>query len=466
MSAMAKIWAADPGEIASMRDAMVKGERDPRQVLDATLTRIQLAEPAVRGWRLIDEIGAQHCAARLADRAREKNCGPLHGIPVAIKDVIDVEGWPTRAGSRSRENAPPCSADATIVARLRAAGAVIVGKAHTTEFAFFDGAPPTRNPYDLTRTPGGSSSGPAAVVAAGMMPLSLGTQTAGSVSRPAAYCGIAAFKPSTLSWPGFGMVPFAPSFDTVGVFGFRVADAVFAARALMPPFLQLADTEVARPRIVILQDPLLSDASRRVASLGSEIGCKLGAAGYSVANLPSPVSFAALNNIHLTIREYELGHAHAGLLEVAEGMVVPSLRDAVARGFRIERQDYLAALMTLHAMQAEFWQAMSPGDVVVFPAAPDIAPQGMATGDARFVIPLTALGGPIMSVPVGFDRGMPVGVMMTAAPGSDRLLLDISARLGPHIETPRNITRGGNPAPDLQEAALGQMAPEQLTTSE
>ena len=128
----------------------------------------------------------------------------------------------------------------TIVTRLRAAGAVIVGKAHTTEFAFFDGPPPTRNPHDLSRTPGGSSAGPAAVVAAGMVPLALGTQTAGSISRPAAYCGIAAFKPSTLSWPTFGVVPFAPSFDTVGLFGYRVADAAVAARALMPDFIPAA----------------------------------------------------------------------------------------------------------------------------------------------------------------------------------------------------------------------------------
>jgi Asp-tRNA(Asn)/Glu-tRNA(Gln) amidotransferase A subunit family amidase len=170
-------------------------------------------------------------------KAASAGRGPLHGIPIAIKDVIDVVGLPTRAGSRTREHIAPSASDATIVARLRTAGAIVVGKAHTTEFAYFDGPPPTRNPHDLARTPGGSSSGPAAVVAAGMVPLSIGTQTAGSVCRPAAYCGIAAFKPSTLAWPTFGVVPFAPSFDTVGVFGYRTADATAVARVLMPPFL-------------------------------------------------------------------------------------------------------------------------------------------------------------------------------------------------------------------------------------
>ncbi len=130
--------------------------------------------------------------------------------------------------------------------QLKAAGAIVLGKAHTTEFAYFDGPPPTRNPHNLEHTPGGSSAGPAAVVASGMVPLSLGTQTAGSVSRPAAYCGIAAFKPSTLAWSSFGLVPFAPSFDTVGLFAHRVSDAVAAARVLMPPFLQRDTSE--RPR--------------------------------------------------------------------------------------------------------------------------------------------------------------------------------------------------------------------------
>ena len=203
-----------------------------------------------------------------------RTAGPLHGIPVAIKDVIDVAGWPTRAGSRTRENAPPCGIDAQVVARLRAAGAVLVGKAHTTEFAFFDGPPPTRNPHDLTRTPGGSSSGPAAVVAAGMVPISLGTQTAGSVSRPAAYCGIAAFKPSGLSWSSFGVVPFAPSFDTVGVFGYRVADAAVAARAIMPGFLPVPAPADSRQSglFILLEDPILGHAEGRSAVIAGEVG--------------------------------------------------------------------------------------------------------------------------------------------------------------------------------------------------
>jgi len=432
------IWAADPGAVGPLRDAMAQGVLSPAENLERTLGRIDAAEPAVQGWRLVDRDRAQAEAAKCAARAGHAP-GPLHGIPIAIKDVIDVAGWPTRAGSRTRENAQACSIDAQVVVQLRTAGAIPVGKAHTTEFAFFDGPPPTRNPHDLTRTPGGSSSGPAAVVAAGMVPVSLGTQTAGSVSRPAAYCGIAAFKPSSLSWSSFGVVPFAPSFDTVGVFGYRVADAAIAARALMPAFLPVPSRPPSgpTPAFILLEDPILGHASGATAVIAGKIGEMLRSSGHRVEQRRSPVSFATLNDLHLLIREYELGHAHAGLRDAPEGRVTPSLREAVDRGLRIDAASYHAALASLAAATRTFWTAMADAGAVIFPAAPDIAPVGMATGDARFVIPFTALGGPIVSVPVGFDRGLPIGIMLTAAPGSDLALLQRAEQVAPLIETPR-----------------------------
>ena len=432
------IWVADPGAVGPQRDAMAHGLVSPVENLERTLSRIDAAEPAVQGWRLVDRDLARSEAAKCGAIAGQAP-GPLHGIAVAIKDVIDVAGWPTRAGSLTRQNASACSIDAQVVVRLRAAGAILIGKAHTTEFAFFDGAPPTRNPHDLTRTPGGSSSGPAAVVAAGMVPISLGTQTAGSVSRPAAYCGVAAFKPSSLSWSSFGIAPFAPSFDTAGVFGYRVADAAIAARALMPAFLPPSPPPPSeQPRaFILLEDPILGHAEGRTAMIGGEVGKILRSACLRVEQRQSPVSFATLNDLHLLIREYELGHAHAALRDAPEGMVTPSLRNAVERGLQIETASYRAAIAALAAASRTFWTAMADADAIVFPAAPDIAPVGMATGDARFVIPFTALGGPIVSVPVGFDRGLPIGLMLTSAPGSDLALLQLVEQVAPLIETPR-----------------------------
>jgi aspartyl-tRNA(Asn)/glutamyl-tRNA(Gln) amidotransferase subunit A len=433
---MKDVMVGDPGAVGAMRDAMARGERDPRAVLEASLARIDAVEPKVQGWRILDPERARSEAERCAALPAAAH-GPLHGIPIAVKDVIDVAGWPTRAGSRSRQNIAPCGVDAHVVTRLRAAGAVIVGKAHTTEFAFFDGPPPTRNPYDLLRTPGGSSSGPAAVVAAGMVPLSLGTQTAGSVSRPAAYCGIAAFKPSSLSWPTFGVVPFAPSFDTVGVFGYRVADTAVAARALMPGFMAPPVQPVGPFRVAMIDDPILSTASRGVANLTASLAATLRAGGIAIDARPSPVSLDVLNDIHLLMREYELGHAQADLADAPEGFVTPSLREAVLRGRGIDATRYLSAVTRLAAARQTFWNALAGFDALIFPAAPDIAPVGMATGDARFIIPLTALAGPIVSVPAGYDQGMPLGVMLAGAPGCDHTLLAIAEQLAPLIETPR-----------------------------
>jgi aspartyl-tRNA(Asn)/glutamyl-tRNA(Gln) amidotransferase subunit A len=178
---------ADPGAIAEIATAVKSGKTDPVALVEASLERIAAVEKAVQAWCLLDDERAVAQAKILREEAQAGRVrGPLHGVPVAIKDVIDVAGLPTRAGSKTRAQVAPSTADAHVVTQLKAAGAIVLGKVHTTEFAYFDGPPPTRNPHNVAHTPGGSSAGPAAVVAAGMVPLSLGTQTAGSVSRPAA----------------------------------------------------------------------------------------------------------------------------------------------------------------------------------------------------------------------------------------------------------------------------------------
>lgn len=413
--------------------------RDPVRLLERALARIDAVEPQVRGFRVVNREDARRQAEQLAvEAAAGRPRGPLHGIPVAVKDVIDVAGLPTRAGSRTRETIAPAPGDATVVARLRAAGAVILGKAHTTEFAYFDGPPPTRNPHNPAHTPGGSSSGPAAVVAAGMVPLSLGTQTAGSVSRPAAYCGIAAFKPSTLAWPSFGVVPFAPSFDTVGVFGYRTADATLAARVLAPVFLPASPPAAARPlSLVLVQDPVRAAESEAVGRSIVQAGEALAASGNRVEVRASPVPFADILGWHKTVSEYELSRVQSGLSSAPAGTVTVALREAIDRGRQIEQTDYDAALRALDGAQAAFWPAMAGFDALIFPAAPGTPPAGMGTGDPRFIIPFTALGGPIASIPVGMQQGLPLGLMLAAAPGRDRFLADLAERVAPAIELPR-----------------------------
>jgi aspartyl-tRNA(Asn)/glutamyl-tRNA(Gln) amidotransferase subunit A len=429
---------ADSGAIDEIAAAVKSRKTDPVALVEASLRRIAAVEKEVQGWCLLDRGRALADAQALR---QEANVGrfrsPLHGIPVAIKDVLDVAGLPTRAGSKTRLQIAPSTIDAHVVTLLRAAGAVVLGKAHTTEFAYFDGPPPTRNPHNVAHTPGGSSAGPAAVVASGMVPLSLGTQTAGSVSRPAAYCGISAFKPSTLAWSSSGLVPFSPSFDTIGVFAHRVRDAVTAARVLMPPFLRQRATEPASPLTIgVIEDPITEAASAAVADSLRAAGEALAVAGISVKRLTSPVSFAAIAGWHKAIIEHEVAHAHPHLEYNPD--VSPGLREAVGRGRLVGDGAYLDAYAALSVARERFWIETAQVNALLFPAAPDVAPVGMKTGDPRFIVPFTALGGPIVSIPIGTGvGGMPLGLMLIGAPGTDAKISVIAEQIAPVIELPR-----------------------------
>ncbi|MEI2417688.1 amidase [Orrella sp. JC864] len=430
--------AFDPGSIASLSQAIGQGTLDPVQLLERCLARCDQIEPQVQAWVVLDREQARQQARQAAQALRAgQRLGPLHGIPVAIKDVIDVAGLPTRAGSRTRAGQPGAGADADIVAALRAAGAVIMGKVHTTEFAYFDGPPPTRNPWNLAHTPGGSSSGPAAAVAAGMVPVSVGTQTAGSVVRPAAYCGIAAFKPGTHTGSTFGVVPFAPAFDTVGWFGYRLADvaavahAVFAWRHAAPP-------APARLRIGIVQDPLLDRAQADVRRDLEQAAQKLREAGHAVQFVAPVCDLAELAAHHLCMLEYEVGRVHRGLLDAPADQVTASLRAAIERGGAIDTSAYARARAGIMAAQLRVWQAWAGYDALLFPAAPGAAPAGTATGDPGFIVPFTALGGPIATIPTGWaDTGLPLGMMAMAAPGADAALLQAALRIAGAIELDR-----------------------------
>jgi aspartyl-tRNA(Asn)/glutamyl-tRNA(Gln) amidotransferase subunit A len=257
------------------------------------------------------------------------------------------------------------------------------------------------------------------------------------VSRPAAYCGISAFKPSTLAWSSAGLVPFAPSFDTIGVFAHRVRDAAAAARVLMPPFLR-SRAEVAPSPLTIgvIEDPIIEAASAAVADSLRTAGEALAAAGVKVKPLTSPVPFAGIAGWHKAIIEYEVAHAHPHLEHNPE--VSAGLREAIARGRIVGDRAYLDAHAALSAARERFWVATAAADALLFPAAPDVAPAGMKTGDPRFIVPFTALGGPIFSIPVGTGAGgMPLGLMLIGAPGADAEISVIAEQIAPAIELPR-----------------------------
>ncbi|MEK9661826.1 MAG: amidase [Alphaproteobacteria bacterium] len=418
----------DPGSVRALAGQVRDGALTARALVEHCLARIDAVDDVVRAWISVDAEGAlAEADACDTETGQGRLRGPLHGVPFAIKDVIDVAGWPTRAGSRSRDDAPPARIDATVVARLRAQGAIPLGKVHTTEFAYFDGVPPTRNPYDLTRTPGGSSGGPGAAIASGTVPFALGTQTAGSVSRPAAYCGIGAFKPSTLSVVGAGVTPFAPSYDTVGVFAATAADAAFVMQAMAPEGLGLAGvvSAGAPAEAVFLDDPLIADkADVSVTAAMAALRADFASAGVAVREAAAPVPLGEVLALHRTVILYEVSRVHAGLLDVAD-RVGPRLIADIRHGLKIEDSAYREALAALIAARRAFWGALPWPALTVVPAAPGPAPIGEATGDPSFISPLTALGGPIASVPAGTcpQTNMPLGAMLCVPPGCDAELV-------------------------------------------
>lgn len=430
--------AADSGDIAALRAAFDEGRSDPVHYLESLLARIDRVEGAVQAWISVDREGALRQAERCRDELRRGlRLGPLHGIPVAIKDVIDVAGSPTRAGSRSRATIAPSTRDGECVSALRAAGAVILGKTHTTEYAYFDGPPPTRNPWNLDHTPGGSSAGSAAAVAAGMVPASLGTQTAGSVVRPAAYCGIAAFKPSSQSLSADGMVPLAPAFDTLGWFGYRMRDVAAVGAALDPQHFT-PSVRQGRARIGLLADPLFDDASGAVSGAMAQAARELGAADHAVVRVGSPVPLQELVAAHKTVLEFELSRLHGELASRCPELLTPGWLAALLRGLATTEDAHLEARRTLQQAKARCWAAWQEVDALLVPAAPDVAPAGMPTGDPRYIIPFTALGGPISTLPVGVSAsGLPVGVMLCGPPGADSMALGDALAVAAVVEPAR-----------------------------
>ena len=420
----ASSFVQDPGRVRALAGDIAAGRLSPVALVERYLARINEADPHVQCWRQVD--GAQALAqARLreAETKAGRSRGALHGVPFAVKDIIDVEGLPTRCNSRSRADVAPATADAEIVLALRRLGAIPLGKVHTTEFAFFDPSP-ARNPHNLEHTPGGSSSGSAAAVAAGMAPIALGTQTVASVNRPAAYCGIAAFKPSTRSLSTFGIAPLAPSYDTVGFYGFTVDDAVAAFEAVMPAFLADAPAPPRSLTLVSPTDEHLADAAPAMRAAMDDVVRRLEAAGHSVAKPPSPIPFARLFAIQRRTMLYECGRALAYLREAPAGSVGQKILEAVQEGQAIDTAAYLEMRAEIDRMRHDFFRVFPPNAVFLWPAAPDGAPKGLAwTGDPKFISPWTALGGPIVTQPAGRTAdGLPLGFLFCGPPGSDRML--------------------------------------------
>jgi aspartyl-tRNA(Asn)/glutamyl-tRNA(Gln) amidotransferase subunit A len=415
-------FVANPGRLTELAASIADGRLSPVELVDRYLDRIDEVDEAVQAWRQVDSVRARREAEVLAQEAKDGRLrGPLHGIPLGVKDIIDAAGLPSRCNSRSRADIAPASADAEIVLQLKRQGMIVLGKLHTTEFAFFDPSP-ARNPHNIAHTPGGSSSGSGAAVASGMVPAALGTQTVASVNRPAAYCGISAFKPSTRSTSTHGIAPLAPSYDTVGFYGFSVDDATTLYEAAASPFATTRAASSARkPSVVVLDDPHLGAATSEVRSSLSRAADLLGKAGHEVSTIASAVSFEQIFTLQRSTMLFELGRNYRYALDLAPGQIGEKFIAAVHDGLALNMERYLSERSTLDRLRGELLAAHGEADVFLWPAAPDTAPEGIGwTGDPRFISPWTSIGGPIVTIPLATAKnGLPLGCIISSAPGTD-----------------------------------------------
>jgi Asp-tRNA(Asn)/Glu-tRNA(Gln) amidotransferase A subunit family amidase len=407
------------------------GALSPSNLLAACLKRTDAIEPAVGAWVRLDRDAAARVAVQRDIEAREgRFMGPLHGVPIALKDIFDAAGVPTAAGAPAWATRTP-GIDAPSVAALRGAGAVPMGKVATTPFAYLDPSA-TRNPWNPEHTPGGSSSGPAAAVAARMVPLALGSQTVGSVLRPAAYCGVVGFKPTYGRISAVGVLELAGSLDHVGVLARAVEDcalalAVLAAGDPAPGDYLGAVTDPAAPRLGVLGS-FLERAAPEMGKHLEAITRGLEAAGARLEDVALPAAFASIHDVGATVLRAEAAAAHATLFPAHAAEYPPKIKELIERGHAISAPTYLAAQAARRQVREAVAAVAARYDALLLPTIGAPAPRGLdSTGDPSFCSPWSTLGMPAITLPTGIESGLPVAVQLVAAPWTEARLLGASA---------------------------------------
>jgi len=414
---------ADPLSL-SARDAareIAAGRLSATALVGACLDRIAAREAVVGAWHHLDRevalAAAQRCDA-------SPPSGPLHGIPIAVKDLIDTSDMPTGYGSAIYQGHRPV-ADAACVALARAAGAIVLGKTVTTEFACFT-AGKTANPRNPAHTPGGSSSGSAAAVADGMVPLALGTQTAGSVIRPASYCGAVGFKPSLGVIPRAGVKPLADSLDTIGTMAKNVGDAAFLAGILGGrPALCRLPMPSPPPHFGFYRTPMWDAAEPSTIAALDHARAALERGGATVCDIAAPPEHARLTAAQETIMGFELARnlAYERVQRAAE--LSPRLGQQLDEGMAVGPAEYDAAQKVYRAALARLDEFFGRCDALLAPAAPGEAPQGLGfTGNPVFNRMWTLLGTPCVTLPtIWGNSGLPTGIQLVGRPGHDAQLM-------------------------------------------
>ena len=413
----------DPSQLRAAEAArrIARGELTSEALVTACLERIAAREDQVQAWASLDPDLAL-AQARACDRDVARSA--LHGVPLGIKDVIDAAGLPTECNSPIYRGYRP-RADAACVAQLRRAGCVILGKTATAEFANIH-PPGTRNPHNPARTPGGSSSGSAAAVADYMVPLALGTQTGGSVIRPAAYCGVIGFKPTLHSINRAGLKFVAESLDTIGLFARHVEDVALALHILSGRALPESPSPRERkPSIGLFRTPRWHEADAAAQASVEGAATTLAQRGAAVSVLEAPASFAALDEAQVRIMNYEAARALTWEHTHHAAQLSDALRRRIEEGWSISRAAYDAAQQAARLGRREMADRMREFDFLLTPAATGEAPATLrSTGTSTFNRAWTLLGLPCIALPFGAGQnGLPLGVQMVGPCDEDEALL-------------------------------------------
>jgi Asp-tRNA(Asn)/Glu-tRNA(Gln) amidotransferase A subunit family amidase len=415
---------------------IARGALSAEDYTRACLDRIVAVESDVQAFAHLDPAHALEQARALDGRkASGQALGPLHGVPVALKDIIDTSDYPTECGSPVLSGRRPFK-DGTIVAKLRAAGAVIIGKTVTTEFAYFHPGK-TRNPHDPERTPGGSSSGSAAAVAAGMVPLAIGSQTNGSIIRPAAFCGVFAAKPTHGLVSRAGILALSRALDHIGPFARSIEDlalilGVIAGYDPQDPdtrpvaMADFAKTAVEKwpltPRLAFVRTPIWDKANATTRAAFEGLAERLGEACITI-DLPD--RFTGAWEAQRVIMAADMAHNLGRVVDKGGEAVSRRLRDLVEEGRKVSASQYLAALDQARALRAAFDDVFDECNAIITPSARGVAPKGLdSTGDPAFCTLWTLTGLPALTLPLlTGDNGMPLGVQLVGATGDDARLM-------------------------------------------
>jgi len=416
--------------ISEAVNSIRNGQLRPTDLVDHCLMRIRQFEDRVQAWVRVDEEGARREAERLDDMARQgRFLGPLHGIPIGIKDIVDVQGMPTEAGSPLLKG-DLAERDAPAVARLRECGAIILGKTVTTEFACFD-PPPTRNPWNLEHTPGGSSSGSAAAAALEMCMAAIGSQTGGSITRPASFCGVSGLKPSLGKVDLSGVVPISHRLDHLGPIARNVGDLATMLAAMAPSEKPIPASPLvtASPTLQVIEDYFFEQADDDVRQATRSACDNLQRAGAELRRMALPASFEQVHAMHRCVMVVDAAATHYDRFAQHADAYGPNIKSLIEEGLSTLAIDYTLALQHYEQHRREMEAAFRDDVIALTPATITPAPAGLdSTGDPAFNSPWSYTGLPTVAIPCGLAaNGMPCGLQLIGPRDGEGQLLSVAA---------------------------------------